>query len=151
MEIDKSQAVAIAAFSRFDDDVHDPVLRAVSAAYCLVACADGELEASEIAEYVRVAQADARFERLDNAKLEHALRSFAEALQTDVVAGRARALEMVRLAAQDGEDSATCTLLLDVAKLAMQANHKVSKGEVAALRSLCAALGVNPREHLPED
>ena len=53
MEIDKSQAVAIAAFSRFDDDVHDPVLRAVSAAYCLVACADGELEASEIAEYVR--------------------------------------------------------------------------------------------------
>ena len=76
------------------------------------------------------------------------LRRFSSGL---LVAGRARALEMVRLAAQDGEDSATCTLLLDVAKLAMQANHKVSKGEVAALRSLCAALGVNPREHLPED
>ena len=63
MEIDKSQAIAIAAFGRFDGDVKDPLLRAVSAAYCLVACADGDLDDVELREYVRVAQADARFER----------------------------------------------------------------------------------------
>jgi len=33
MEIDKSQAIAIAAFARFDGDVTDPLLRGVSAAY----------------------------------------------------------------------------------------------------------------------
>ncbi|MCA9578236.1 MAG: TerB family tellurite resistance protein [Polyangiales bacterium] len=148
MEIDKSQAVAIAAFNRFDEDVSDPVLRAVSAAYCLIACADGQLEDSELAEYVRVAQGDARFERLDKSKLEHALRSFGEALQTDVAAGRARALAM---AAEAASDEATCDLVLQAAKLAMQANDKVSKSEVDALRSLCTALGVNPRQHVPED
>jgi tellurite resistance protein len=149
MEIDKTQAVAIAAFNRFDEDVHDPVLRAVSAAYCLVACADGELEARELAEYVRVAQSDARFERLDRSKLEHALKAFGEALQTDVTAGRARALDMARDAASG--DAGVRDLLLDAAKLAMQANDKVSRDEVSALRALCEALGVSPRQHLPED
>ena len=121
----------------------------MSAAYCLVACADGELDASELAEYVRVAQGDTRFEQLDRSKLEHALKAFGEAVQTDVGAGRERALRMACDAAK--ESDATRDLLLDAAKLAMQANDKVSKAEVSALRDLCTALGVSPRQHLPED
>lgn len=148
MEIDKSQAIAIAAFARFDGDVTDPLLRGVSAAYCLIACADGDLDDAELREYVALAQTDAVFEKLDRSKLATALRTFAEALQTDVQAGRTRALELVR---EVGKDAATRTLLLDAAKLAMKANANVTRSEIGALRDLCMALGVNPRDHLPED
>ncbi len=148
MELDKTQATAIAAFNRFDGDVNDPLLRAVSAAFCLISCADGELDSDEVSEYVKVAQGDARFERLDRSKLEHALRSFAEALQTDVAAGRARALDMV---GAGKDDDAVGALVLASAKLALHANQKVTKAEAEAMRSVCRALGVNPREHLPDD
>lgn len=148
MEIDKSQAIAIAAFARFDGDVTDPLLRGVSAAYCLIACADGDLDADELREYLSLVDGDARFAKLDHGKLGVALRTFAEALQTDVQVGRTRALELVR---EVGKDAATRTLLLDAAKLAMQANDNVTRTEIGALRDVCMALGVNPRDHLPED
>lgn len=147
MEIDKSQAIAIAAFARFDGDVTDPLLRGVSAAYCLIACADGDLDADELRAYVSLVTSDARFVELNHSKLAVALRTFAEALQTDLSVGRTRALELVR---EVGKDAATRTLLLDAAKLAMQANQNVTRSEIGALRDLCMALGVNPRDHLPD-
>ena len=148
MDLDKTQAAAISAWSRFDSEVKDPTLRAVSAAFGLIACADGDLDSAEVKHYVSVAQGDARFQALDAPSLETALRSLAEALTTDVDAGRERALELVR--ACRGDDAASGILLL-TASIALEADDKVTRTEVAAMRSVCEALGVDPKPYLPDD
>ena len=58
----------------------------------VAAVADGDLDDAELREYVRLAESDARFEKVDQSKLAQALRTFAEALQTDLQVGRTRAL-----------------------------------------------------------
>lgn len=147
MEIDKTQATALAAWARFDAGVSDPLLRAVSAAYALVVCSDGVLADSEVQAYVQLAQADDALEDLDASLLEHAIGSLVEAMQTDVVRGRAKALEIV---AAECEDADHVAVVLRAAKIALRADSRVSRDERAALTTVCEALGVKARDHVPE-
>ena len=145
MMLDKTQAAAVAAWSRFEADVSESLLRAVSAAYALVACADGDLDRQEVTRYVEVAQGDSRFESLDASRLEHALRALWEALTTDVEGGRDRAMEYVLAAKAEGSE-----VMLASARIALEADEKVGNAETEAMRAICKALGVNPRQHLPD-
>lgn len=147
MSIDKTQAMALAAWARFDADVTDPLLRAVSAAYTLIACSDGVLARSEVEAYIQVVQTDHSLAELDASLLEHAIVSLAEAMQTDVARGRERALNLV---AAQRDDPAGVAAVLGAAKIALRADRKVGRDERAALTSVCEVLGVKAREHVPE-
>ena len=139
---DESVAYAIATWARFNANVSDDLLRALSAAFALVAAADGELATSEVDEFVELLRSKADvFSGIDFNALEVAFRDLSESLIADPEQGRMRASDCI---ARMKGDADRCELVRSGAAIALAADGHVRAPEQAAMQDICAALGLEP-------
>ena len=137
---DETVAYAIATWARFNEDVTDVLLRALSGAFALVAVSDGELAPSEADGFVDMLRGKAHvFPGLHFDELESAFRELTDALIADPDDGRQRALECIRRVAGDpvrGE------LVRSAAAMAVASDGRVRGSEEASLQEISKALGL---------
>jgi tellurite resistance protein TerB len=137
---DESMAYAVATWARFNVVVSDDLLRAVSAAFALVAAADGELANSEVDGFVELLRSKSDiFASIDFDSLELAFRDLADSLIADPEQGRARACECIARVKGDAE---RCELVRSAAAIAVAADGLVRAPEEAAMQNICVALGL---------
>ena len=137
---DESTAYAIATWTRFDASVSDDLLRALSAAFALVAAADGELAKSEVDQFVDLLRGKSDvFTGVDFSALEQAFRDLAASLIADPEQGRLRACDCI---ARVKGDAARCELVRSGAAIAIAADGRVRAPEESAMRDICNALGL---------
>ncbi len=137
---DESVAYAIATWARFNANVSDDLLRALSAAFALVAVADGELASSEVDAFVELLRSKADvFCGIDFNELEIAFRDLTDALIADPEDGRPRALDCItRVKGDPGQ----CELVRSGAAIALAADGRARAPEEAAMQTICIALGL---------
>ncbi len=133
---------AVATWERFDTEVPDEVLRAVSGSFALVACSDGSLEQAEIDAFLEMIRDTRAFRDVHLGTLEAQFRRLGRAILDDFEEGRRHALQEIRLLA-NGEPSQTA-LVVSAAQIALVANGKLDESEEATLREICEALGLDP-------
>ena len=137
---DESTAYAMATWARFDAGVSDDLLRALSAAFALVAAADGELAESEVDEFVDLLRRKADvFAGIDFHELERVFRDLTDSLIADPEQGRLRACDCI---ARVKGDADRCELVRSGAAIAIAADGFVRVPEQAAMQDICAALGL---------
>ena len=139
---DESMAYAIATWARFDAGVSDDLLRALAAAFALVAVADGELAKSEADEFVELLRSKSDvFSSVDFDALELVFRDLTDALIGDPEQGRVRACDCI---ARMKGDPAKCELVRSGAAIALAADGRVRAPEETAMQDICVALGLEP-------
>ena len=137
---DESMAYAVATWARFNADVSDDLLRALSAAFALVAAADGELAKSEVDEFVELLRSKADlFSGIDFNALEVSFRDLADSLVADPEQGRLRACECIAGVKGDVYKS---ELVRSGAAIALAADGRLRAPEEAAMQDICTALGL---------
>ena len=137
---DESMAYAIATWARFDAGISDDLLRALSAAFAMVAAADGELAESEVDEFIDLLRRKADvFSGINFHELERAFRDLTDSLIADPEQGRARACDCIARVKGDAEK---CELVRSGAAIALAADGRARAPEQAAMQDICNALGL---------
>lgn len=136
---DEYCAYSVAAWHRFDEQVTEPMARAISGAFALIACADGELSESEVDALVEAVLTAGAVPGLEVARVERMFRDVCQAMLTDVEDGWRRALALIEPAKQD---PAQAQLVAHAAQIAMYADGRVQEPELAALKKICTLLQV---------
>lgn len=137
---DETVAYAVATWARFNEDVTDVLLRALSGAFALVAASDGELAPSEADGFVDMLRGKANvFSGLDFEELESMFRELTDALIADPEDGRHRAIECIKRVAGDPMRS---ELVRSAAALAVASDGRVRASEEASLQEISIALGL---------
>ncbi len=140
MAVDETVAYAIATWVRFDEDVTDVLLRALSGAFALVAASDGELARSEVDGFVEMLHGKGDvFSGLDFEALESTFRDLADSLIANPEDGRQRALDCIARVAGDPVRS---ELVRSAAAIAVAADGRVRAAEDTTLQEISAALGL---------
>lgn len=142
MNPDENVAYALAAWKRFDENVTDDFLRAVAAAFVLVAASDGDLSTSEADRFLEVlgSKTDA-LSPLDFEALSQTFRDLSEAMITDPPDGKRLVLEhlsKVKGTRQYAE------LVWGAAKIAASADGRVEFVEERAMGDIRKALNFPP-------
>ena len=140
--LEEAEAYAVASWKRFEESVTDDLMRAVCAAFAIVAAADGDVSSAEIdrfASVLRSRQAD--FASLDFDFAERNFRELAEALLSDPVAGRKRALADI---ARVRGSAVHRGLVRSAAYIAMIADARIAQSEEIVLGQIYEALGEPP-------
>ena len=137
MVLDEAGAYALATWKRLEDHISDDVLRAVCGAFAIISVADGVLDRREVDSFLRMVGAEFPQEKLDLEDLERQFRDLADAMMSDPVAGRQRALREVTRAI--GSEHAV-ELVRSAARLAVGADDRIVPVEVEALDAVCRAL-----------
>lgn len=132
---------ALEAWNRFDEQVSDELLRAVSGAFAVVACADGCLDESEIQMFLDLIKDTREFAKVDRGALEQHFRALGKAIVADFDEGRRRALQEIALVKGYNDRTA---LVVSAAQIAIIADAKLQEVEEAALRQICEVLGLDP-------
>lgn len=140
--IEENVAYALASWKHFDESVTGDLLRAVTAAFSLVAVGDGEMSGSEVDRFMELLhkQAD-RFSGLDFAEVEHVFRDICGALITDPTAGFQCALSCIGRVANNREYA---ELVRSAAEIALAADNRDLNAEHVALETICRTLGLEP-------
>lgn len=133
---------ALATWERFDEEVPDEVLRAVSGAFAIVACADGALEESEIEAFLDMIRETRAFHHVNLGTLEAQFRRLGLAILDDPEGGRRHAMQEIALL-EKGDPKQTA-LVVSAAQIAIVSNGKMADAEEAVLREICEALGLDP-------
>lgn len=137
---EESVAYALAAWKRFDDQVTDGLLRAVSGAFVLVAAADGELVRDEAERFFEVVRSRADvFSPIDLDDLEKAYSDLSEVMITDPEDGKRLALECV--ARVKGIPS-HADLVKSAAEIAAAADGQLEAIEESVMQEVRRALGL---------
>ncbi len=140
MAVDETVAYAIATWARFNEDVTDVLLRALSGAFALVAVSDGELARSEADGFVEMLRGKTDvFTGLDFEALESTFRDLADALIANPEDGRQRAFDCIACVAGDPVKS---ELVRSAAAVAVAADGRVRSAEDTALQEISKALGL---------
>lgn len=137
---DERVAYAIATWGRFNATVSGDLLRALSGAFALVACADGELARSEVTAFVELLRSKADvFSGIDFSALEVVFRDLTESLIADPEGGRLQALDCIARVKGNAEQ---CSLVRSGAEIAIAADGRARAQEAVALQQICQALGL---------
>ncbi len=140
MAVDETVAYAIATWVRFNEDVTDVLLRALSGAFALVAASDGELSRSEADGFVEMLRGKTDvFAGLDFEALERTFRDLADALLANPEDGRQRAFDCIARVAGDPVRS---ELVRSAAAIAVAADGRLRAAENATLQEISKALGL---------
>jgi len=139
MAVEETEAYALATWKRLEDHISDDVLRAVIGAFATISVADGDLDRREIDIFLRMVQAEFKLEDVDLHALEGEFCDLAEAVMSDPIPGRERALSEV--ARVRGNERAV-ELVSAAARLAVGANERIVPVEIEALGAVCDALGI---------
>jgi tellurite resistance protein len=133
---------ALATWERFDEEVPDDVLRAVSGAFALVACADGNLEEAEIETFLDMVREARAFDNVNLATLEAQFRHLGRAILDDFEEGRRHALQEIALL-KKGDPKQTA-LVVSAAQIAIVSNGQLADAEELVLQQICEAMGLDP-------
>jgi tellurite resistance protein len=136
---------AVEAWEHFGEEVPDEVLRAVSGAFALVACADGSLEESEIDAFLEMIKETRAFRHVNMETLEAEFRRLGRVILDDFEEGRRLALGEIGLL-QKGHPIRT-VLVVSAAQIAVVSNGKIDDAEESTLREICEALGLDPDKY----
>lgn len=137
---DESVAYAIATWSRFEGQVSNELLRALSGAFALVATADGELHSSEVEGFLELLRGKAEvFSGVDFAELETSFRDLCEAIEVDPEDGKDRALAFVAAAKAD---SVHRELVRTAAEIAAAADGSLQPAEISIVEQISSTLGL---------
>jgi len=140
MVVDETLAYGIATWARFNEDVTDVLLRALSGAFALVAASDGALARSEVDGFIEMLRGKVDvFSGLDFDALEGTFRDLAEALIANPEDGRQRALDCIARVAGDPVRS---ELVRSAAAIAVAADGRVRGAEDTTFQEISAALGL---------
>ncbi|NNE20565.1 MAG: tellurite resistance TerB family protein [Myxococcales bacterium] len=140
MAADETEAYAIATWVRFDEDVTDVLLRALSGAFALVAASDGQLSRSEVDGFIDMLRGKTDvFGGLDFEALENTFGDLADALIANPEDGRQRAFDCIARVAGDPVRS---ELVRSAAAIAVAADGRVRATEDTTLQEISAALGL---------
>lgn len=136
----EAAAYAVAAWSRFDEEVSGALLRAVTGAFALVATSDGDIASAETARFFALLRTRSNlFPGLSFDAVEDGFKDICGALLSDPGVGRQRALDYI----SEVKDTAShCQLVLAAAHIAADADDKERESERAALGDIRALLGV---------
>ena len=138
MTIDDGRAYALASWARFEEEVPDDLLRAVCAAFALVAAADGSVSQQEIDRFVEVLRKSSdEFPKLDIAKVEGAFRQLCQALLSDPEEGRRHVLQEVAVVKDDAHKR---HLVREGAVIALRADARGGEAGRAVMLQIDAAL-----------
>ena len=141
MSLDESVAYALAAWSRFDENVTHGLLRAVAGAFVLVAAADGELSRSEAERFVEVLRSKSEaFSALDFGALERTFGDVADAVFADPEDGKRLALEYVSRVR--GVPS-HAELVMTAAQIAADADGRLQSCEQSVIGDIREVLGLH--------
>lgn len=130
------------AWEHFDEAVPDELLRAVSGAFALAACADGSLDEAEIAAFLDLIKDTRGFRSVDLGALEAQFRSLGRAILEDYEEGRRHALQEIALL-RKGDPKQTA-LVVSAAQIAIVSNGELAEAEELILGQICEALGLDP-------
>ena len=140
MVSEEEAAYAAAAWQRFDGEVSNELLRAVTGAFALIAVADGDLAQSEIDRFVTLVRSNGdMFAGLDLDHIERTFRDIGGAVLSDPAAGRAQALNYVA-AVKDHEQHRE--LVRAAAEIAILADGRKLAREDAPLKDIRETLGL---------
>jgi len=138
---DESVAYAIATWSRFEGQVTDELLRALSGAFALVAAADGELQKSEVEGFLELLRSKADvFSGVDFAELETSFRDLCEAIEVEPEDGKDRALAFVVAVKAD---SVHRELVSTAAEIAAAADGSLQPAEISIVEQIRSTLGAS--------
>ena len=118
-------------------------LNATMAASALVAMADGEVKFSEMSALDGLLENVHELQIYDPHIAVDLCRDYVDALTADAEAGKAKALETVGRIAGDDE---AARLVIQMCLVISRSDGEFSESEVDAVRDLCAALWVDPRD-----
>ncbi|MGI9326974.1 MAG: TerB family tellurite resistance protein [Pseudomonadales bacterium] len=138
--ISESSAYAVAAWSRFDEEVTDRLLRALTGTFALVAVSDGDLATEETNRFFALLRTRANlFPGLDFDAVEHGFKDVCEALLSDPSTGRQRALGYI---GSIKDTASHCQLVLAAAHIAAEADERERAAERQVLQDIRDLLGV---------
>lgn len=129
------------AWHKFDEEVPDVLLQAVSGAFAVVACADGEVAESEIEMFLDMVKDIRAFASVHIDQLERHFRDLADAILVDFEDGRRLALEAIATVKDDDKHKA---LVVSAAQIAIVADERLQEREEVALGQICEVLGLDP-------
>ena len=129
------------AWHRFDEEIPDALLRAVSGAFAVVTCADGVVAESEIEMFVDMVKDIRAFAAVDLDELERHFRDLAGAILVDFEAGRRLAHEAIAAVKDDDKHRA---LVVSAAQIAIVADERLQDREEVVLGQICEVLGLDP-------
>lgn len=136
----EAELYAQAAWQRFEHEVDDRLLRAVTGAFVLIAASDGDLAEVEAERFLDLMHGRARlFPKLDFAAVGLFYRDLTTALLSDPAGGRAQALDCV---AAVRDVAAHCLLVLAAARVAVEADAAAREPELKVLEEIRVALGL---------
>ncbi len=138
--LSESAAYAIAAWSRFEDEIDDRLLKALVGTFALVAASDGNLAEEESRRFFAMLRTRARlFPRLDLDAVEDGFTDVCAALLSDPQAGRERCLGYIEAVRQTASH---CQLVLAAAHIAAEADREEQPQERAIVAEIRSLLGV---------
>ena len=138
---DEQTAYALATWARFEENVSEELLSALCGAFAVVAVADGELAPSEVDGFLEVLKNKSDvFSGLDLARFESAFRDLADALFSDPIEGKRRALDLVAGARKNPQWR---ELVHTAARIATEADERVRPHEEIAISEIREALGLD--------
>lgn len=139
----EADAYALLSWKRFDDEVTDELLRAVTSAFALIAVADGDLAKAEDDRFMSLLKDKSElFEPLDFTAVDQQFRSICGAMLSDPIAGRRLALNEISAVQSD---AAHAELVRSAAEIAIAADSRGALKETAVLHEICAVLKLTPR------
>jgi tellurite resistance protein len=139
----EAETYALSSWRRFDDEISDELLRAVTSAFALIAVADGDLARSEDDQFMSMLRDKAElFAPLDFNAVDLLFRDICGAIMSDPAAGRRHALQEIE--AVQG-NSVHAELVRSAAEIAMAADSRIVASETTLMAQICEALKVQVR------
>jgi tellurite resistance protein len=144
MEFEEEAGYALASWARFEGQLTDELTRAITGAFVLIACADGDISVKEIAEFEQtLTDFEAHLPGLDFAQVRRLFTDISGAILSDPATGRDHALAAVKSVRGNPEQ---VTLVKTAAEIAVAADNRELARETSALDTICAALNVPRRQ-----
>lgn len=131
---------AVASWQRFETTVTNDLLRALTSAFALIVTADGDLDESEVRRFAALLTGQSLpMARLSPQRVERAFSDATMALLSDPEFCRQRALEVISTAMKSDTDR---KIVVAVAEIALNADHRARDGEKKALVDIRSAIGL---------
>lgn len=139
----EAETYALMSWQRFDEEITDELLRAVTSAFALIAVADGDLARAEDDQFMSMLQDKAEvFAPLNLQTVDALFRDICGAILSDPAAGHAHALKEIAAVQQTPRHA---ELVRAAAEIAMAADHRLAVAETKVMSEICGALQLAPR------
>lgn len=125
----------------------DDLTRAITSAFVLVVCADGDIAAKELDEFEHtLARLETHLPGLNFAQVRRLFSDIGGATLTDPVSGRAHALAAIESVRGNREQA---RMVKNAAEIAVAADNRTRAQETTALHEICSALDLSSSD-LPD-